>query len=91
LVSLSYPVKIICTWSSLKRFTYFRLLSADLATATLLISFGALLGKTTPLQLVITGLIETALFTANEHLGLSVFKVSKLVTFRSTPVKYDCH
>jgi ammonium transporter Rh len=51
-----------------------RLLSADLATATLLISFGALLGKTTPLQLVIMGLIETALFTANEHLGLSVFK-----------------
>ena len=78
-MTLSYPVKIICTWSSLKCFMYFRLLSADLATATLLISFGALLGKTTPLQLVIMGLIETALFAANEHLGLHVFKVSKLV------------
>jgi len=58
-------------------------LSADLATATLLISFGAVLGKTTPLQLVIMGLIETAIFTANEHLGLHVFKVSKFVTASS--------
>lgn len=62
---------------------YFRLLSADLSTAALLISFGAVLGKTTPLQLIIMGLIETAIFTANEHLGLSVFKVSKLVTLPS--------
>jgi hypothetical protein len=51
-------------------------LSADLATAALLISFGAVLGKTTPLQLVIMGLIETAIFTGNEHLGLNIFKVS---------------
>ncbi|XP_069696076.1 ammonium transporter Rh type A isoform X1 [Periplaneta americana] len=51
------------------------LLSADLATAALLISYGAVLGKTTPLQLVIMGLIETAMFTANEHLGLEVLKV----------------
>ncbi|PNF40087.1 Ammonium transporter Rh type B, partial [Cryptotermes secundus] len=50
------------------------LLSADLATAALLISFGAVLGKTTPLQLVIMGLIETAIFSGNEHLGLNVFK-----------------
>jgi ammonium transporter Rh len=62
---------------------YFSLLSADLATAALLISFGAVLGKTTPLQLVIMGLIETAIFTANEHLGLDVFKVSKLATLPS--------
>lgn len=82
-MTLPYPVKIICIYSWLKCFTYFRLLSADLATATLLISFGAVLGKTTPLQLVIMGLIETAIFTANEHLGLSVFKVSKLVTSHS--------
>lgn len=50
------------------------LLSADLATAALLISFGAVLGKTTPLQLVIMGLIETAIFSVNEHLGLNIFK-----------------
>jgi ammonium transporter Rh len=49
----------------------------------LLISFGAVIGKTTPIQLVIMGLIETAIFTANEHLGLSVFKVSKLVSLPS--------
>jgi hypothetical protein len=47
-----------------------------LATAALLISFGAVLGKTTPLQLIIMGLIETAIFAGNEHLGLNVFKVS---------------
>jgi ammonium transporter Rh len=68
-------------WSLLKFFMCFRLLSADLATATLLISFGAVIGKTTPLQLIIMGLIETAIFTANEHLGLSVLKVSKLVLY----------
>jgi hypothetical protein len=47
-----------------------------LPTAAVLISFGAVLGKTTPLQLVIMGLIETAIFAGNEHLGLNVFKVS---------------
>ncbi|PSN37449.1 Ammonium transporter Rh type B [Blattella germanica] len=52
------------------------LLSADLATAALLISYGAVLGKTTPIQLVIMGLIETAVFAANEHLGLEIFKVT---------------
>ncbi|KAJ9578843.1 hypothetical protein L9F63_004947 [Diploptera punctata] len=52
------------------------LLSADLATAALLISYGAVLGKTTPIQLVVMGLIETAVFAANEHLGLQVLKVT---------------
>jgi ammonium transporter Rh len=47
-----------------------------LATAALLISFGAVLGKTSPLQLVIMGLIETAIFSGNEHLGLNIFMVS---------------
>lgn len=50
------------------------LLSADLATAAVLISMGAVLGKTTPLQLLIMGIIEIAVGTANEHLGVEIFK-----------------
>nr|CAD7427515.1 unnamed protein product [Timema monikensis] len=50
------------------------LLSADVATAAILISMGAVLGKTTPLQLLIMGFIEMIVFTANEYLGVEVFK-----------------
>ncbi|XP_049795388.1 ammonium transporter Rh type B [Schistocerca nitens] len=50
------------------------LLQADLTVATILISMGAVLGKVTPLQLVVMGFIETAICTANEHLGVSVLK-----------------
>nr|CAD7458619.1 unnamed protein product [Timema tahoe] len=50
------------------------LLSADVATAAILISMGAVLGKTTPLQLLIMGFIEIIVFTANEYLGVEVFK-----------------
>jgi ammonium transporter Rh len=78
LVTFLYPLKNKYI-GTVNYCIYFSLLSADLATAALLISFGAVLGKTTPLQLVIMGLIETAVFTGNEHLGLNVFKVSELI------------
>nr|CAD7405603.1 unnamed protein product [Timema cristinae] len=52
------------------------LLSADVATAAILISMGAVLGKTTPLQLLIMGFIEMIVFTANEYLGIEVFKLT---------------
>ncbi|XP_067011884.2 ammonium transporter Rh type B [Anabrus simplex] len=50
------------------------LLTADLAAAAVLISMGAVLGKTTPLQLLIMGLLEIVVSTANEHLGVHVLK-----------------
>lgn len=51
------------------------LLHADVATATVLISMGAVLGRTTYVQLLIMGVIEIAVFCANSYLGEAVFKV----------------
>lgn len=50
------------------------LLTADFAAAAVLISFGALLGKTSPLQLLIMAFIEIMIFSLNEWIGLSIFK-----------------
>ena len=54
---------------------YFRLLTADFASAAVLISFGVVLGKASPFQLIIMALIEIVLFVANEVLGRAVFGV----------------
>lgn len=54
------------------------LLNADFASATVLISFGAVLGVTTPFQLIVMSLIEIVIFAGNEHLGLETFKVSDI-------------
>ncbi|XP_015594094.1 ammonium transporter Rh type A isoform X2 [Cephus cinctus] len=45
------------------------LLSADIAVAAPLISMGALLGKTTYMQLVFMGIIELIVYTANKYIG----------------------
>jgi len=45
------------------------LLGADFATAAVLISFGAVLGKTSALQLFVMTLIEIVLFNGNEIIG----------------------
>ena len=59
---------------------YFRLLTADFASAAVLISFGVVLGKASPFQLIIMALIEIVLFVANEVLGRAVFGVRHCVT-----------
>ena len=59
---------------------YFRLLTADFASAAVLISFGVVLGKASPFQLIIMALIEIVLFVANEVLGRAVFGVRHSVT-----------
>ncbi|XP_068976758.1 ammonium transporter Rh type B isoform X1 [Bombus flavifrons] len=45
------------------------LLNADVAVATPLISMGALLGKTTYMQLVFMGILELIMFTVNKYVG----------------------
>lgn len=50
------------------------LVGAEFAAASVLISFGAVLGKTSPLQLVVMAAIEVVLFACNEHLGVGEFK-----------------
>lgn len=52
------------------------MLNADFASASVLISFGAVLGVTTPLQLIVMAICEIAVFATNEWLGLEKLKVS---------------
>ena len=52
------------------------LLNADFASASVLISFGAVLGVTTPLQLIVMAICEIAIFATNEWLGLDKLEVS---------------
>ena len=47
------------------------LISADFATAAVLITFGVLLGTTSPLQLIIMTIVEILLFNINEVIGRS--------------------
>ncbi|XP_062891396.1 ammonium transporter Rh type A-like [Mobula hypostoma] len=51
------------------------LINADFSTATVLISFGAILGKTNPVQLLIMTLLEITIFAVNEHLVTGILKV----------------
>lgn len=49
------------------------LLHADFVCASILISFGAVLGKTNPAQLVVLALIEVVIQVWNEYIGLHYF------------------
>ncbi|KAM9778234.1 ammonium transporter Rh type A [Syngnathus typhle] len=50
----------------------FKIINADFSTATVLISFGAVLGKTSPLQLLIMTVLEISIFSINEHLVVEI-------------------
>lgn len=52
------------------------LLNSDFTAATVLISFGAVLGKFSPLQLLIMTLIEVVLKLANEYILLEKFHIT---------------
>jgi ammonium transporter Rh len=52
------------------------LFKADIAAATVLISMGAVLGRTSYMQLLIMGIAEIAVFSANSFLGSDVFQVA---------------
>ncbi|CAH1797861.1 unnamed protein product, partial [Owenia fusiformis] len=52
------------------------LVTADFSAAAVLITFGALLGKTSPLQLIVIALLEIVFFTLNEWVGLTFIKVA---------------
>ncbi|XP_010159318.1 PREDICTED: ammonium transporter Rh type A [Eurypyga helias] len=52
------------------------LINADFSTATALISFGAVLGKTSPLQMLIMTILEVTIFACNEHLVTEVFQAT---------------
>ncbi|XP_026478713.1 ammonium transporter Rh type B-like [Ctenocephalides felis] len=52
------------------------LIGADVAAASVLISMGALLGRTTWVQLLLMGFIEILIFSANEYLQVEVFQIT---------------
>ncbi|XP_006881983.1 PREDICTED: ammonium transporter Rh type A [Elephantulus edwardii] len=54
------------------------MINADFSTATVLISFGAVLGKTSPIQLLIMTIIEITIFAGNEYLVGEIFKASDI-------------
>ncbi|KAK5879925.1 hypothetical protein CesoFtcFv8_023001 [Champsocephalus esox] len=54
------------------KISIFKIINADFSTATVLISFGAVLGKTSPVQLLIMTILEITIFSINEHLVAEV-------------------
>ncbi|XP_062972028.1 ammonium transporter Rh type A isoform X1 [Elgaria multicarinata webbii] len=52
------------------------MINADFSTATVLISFGAVLGKTSPVQMLIMAILEITLFACNEHLVVTILKAT---------------
>ncbi|KFV70904.1 Ammonium transporter Rh type A [Dryobates pubescens] len=54
----------------------FSMINADFSTATALISFGAVLGKTSPVQMMILTILEITIFACNEHLVAEIFEAT---------------
>ncbi|NWQ79694.1 RHAG protein, partial [Columbina picui] len=52
------------------------MINADFSTATALISFGAVLGKTSPVQMLILTVLEITIFACNEHLVTEIFQAT---------------
>jgi ammonium transporter Rh len=48
------------------------MISADFATAAVLISFGVVLGVTSPLQLIVMTVLEIIIFVFNEIIGRDI-------------------
>lgn len=57
-------------------FVSFSMINADFCTGSVLISFGAVLGKTSPVQLLVMAVFEVTLFAVNEFILLSLLGVS---------------
>ncbi|XP_028653284.1 ammonium transporter Rh type A [Erpetoichthys calabaricus] len=54
----------------------YKMINADFSTATVLISFGAVLGKTSPVQLLIMTILEITIFAMNEHLVVEILEAT---------------
>ncbi|XP_074847496.1 ammonium transporter Rh type A isoform X2 [Carettochelys insculpta] len=52
------------------------MVNADFSTATVLISFGALLGKTSPVQMLIMTILEITIFSCNEYLVVDILQAT---------------
>ncbi|KFV82320.1 Ammonium transporter Rh type A [Struthio camelus australis] len=52
------------------------MINADFSTATALISFGVVLGKTSPVQMLILTILEITIFACNEHLVTEILQAT---------------
>lgn len=52
------------------------MINADFCAGSVLVSFGALLGKTSPVQLLLMAGLGVTLFGLNEYILLSILQVS---------------
>lgn len=59
------------------RISLTRVIEADISAAVVLISMGALLGRLSPIQLLLMAIIEIVVYAANEYLQLELLKVCK--------------
>ncbi len=57
--------------------------TSDFAAAAVLISFGAVLGKLSPLQYVLMAVFEITIFAVNEYIGISRLKVLLMLNLNS--------
>ena len=65
------------------------LFNADFTACTVLISFGAVLGKTTPTQLLVLTLVEVVIAKVNEYIGIQVLQVrpAPVLSCTSAPLR----
>ena len=54
----------------------FSFLNGDFASAAVLISFGAVLGVLSPIQLLVMALVEVVFYTLNEFIIIDLLKVT---------------
>ena len=52
------------------------MIGADFAAAAVLITFGAVLGRASPFQMVIIAFVECIFYSANEALNINVLKAA---------------
>lgn len=69
------------------------MINADFCTGSVLISFGAVLGKTSPVQLLVMAVFEVTLFAVNEFilltvLGVSIQIIASWINFRNRRIDF---
>lgn len=60
------------------------MIEADVAAAVVLISMGALLGRTTPIQLLVMALIEIVVYASNEYFQLELLMVMNAIVISNS-------
>lgn len=85
---LNYQVVTVNSFvTSLLIYFLFRLINGDFAAAAVLITFGAVLGVTSPFQLVVICIIEVFLYALNEFIGAELLKVSWFTSVINESIK----